>query len=53
MLKSVTGTEAVRRIDPKCGTGYIQVRRGQGGFLCSELGNSVAKPLVNCYKLFR
>lgn len=27
MLKSVTGTQAVREIDLKCGTGYIQVQR--------------------------
>lgn len=40
MLKLVAGTEAFRGTEPKCGSGSAQVRRGQGGFLHPELGNS-------------
>lgn len=53
MLKSVTGTQAVRERDLKCGTGYIQVQSGLGGFLRHEAGNSIAKLLINHYRLFR
>lgn len=52
MPNFVAGTEALRGIDPKCGTGYVQVQRGQGDFPHHELGNSGAKQLVNYYRLF-
>lgn len=46
MPNFVAGTEALRGIDPKCGTGYVQVQRGQGDFPHHELGNLGAKQLV-------
>ena len=47
MLKLVTGEEVLRGTDPKCGNGYVQVQ-----FLHIELGNLVAKQLVNLCRLF-